>query len=77
MDEFLHFCIVAILVSLLLFRFIVIEENRLLYLQLNNSFTEISKLREELQDKNMQMIYHTEELRYYISDIYNQLNNTV
>lgn len=70
MDEFFHFCVIGILVALLLFRCIVIEENRLLYLELNNSFNEISKLREELQDKNMQMIY-------YISDIYNQLNTTV
>lgn len=77
MDEFLHFCIVAILVSLLLFRFIVIEEHRMLYLKLNNSFNEISNLKEELNHKNMQMIYHTEELRYYISDIYNHLNTTV
>ncbi len=69
MDEFVNFCIVCILVALLLFRCIVIEEHRLLYLELNNSFNEISNLKEELNNKNMQMIY-------YISDIYNQLNNT-
>lgn len=70
MDEFVNFCIVAILVALLLLRCIVIEEHRLLYLELNNSFNEISKLKEELDNKNMQMIY-------YISDIYNQLNTTL
>lgn len=70
MDEFLNFCVFVILVAMLLFRFIVMEEHRALYTELNNSFVEISKLREEMRDKNMQMIY-------YVSDIYNHLNNTV
>ena len=69
MDDFLYFSIMGILVALLLFRFIVIEEQKAMHLELNQTYTQLAKIKEQLDNHNLQLLY-------YISDLYNYLNTT-
>jgi hypothetical protein len=69
MDDYLYLCTMCILIALLLFRFIVIEEQKAMYLELNQTHAQLAKIKEQLYDHNLQLIY-------YISDLYNYLNTT-
>jgi hypothetical protein len=69
MDDYLYLCTISILIALLLFRFIVIEEQKAMYVELNNTYTQLAKIKEQLDNHNLQLLY-------YISDLYNYLNTT-
>ena len=59
----------GILFALLLFRFIVIEEQKAMYLEFNKTYTQLTSIKDQLNDNKLQLLY-------YISDLYTYLNTT-